>query len=218
MKRVLIGCGIIKKELLNVLDKKQDNIETIWMDEDLHNHPEKLNVELQKTIDSLIVYDEVLLSYGLCGNALVGITATNCDLLYPATDDCINALMCDNCNLAQLRKDSIFVSRGWLTTKNGFTSEYQRAVDKYGEERAELIYQTLYEHYNNVVYMKTEEIVEEEMHAAARKMADQLELNLLYEPAGIRIYEKLLTCKEDNVEIKRLKKGETIQYADFTKS
>jgi hypothetical protein len=38
---------------------------------------------LQKTIDGLVGYEEAILSFGLCGNALLGITATTCDLIYP---------------------------------------------------------------------------------------------------------------------------------------
>lgn len=214
MKKVLLCCGMIKKELENVLNADHPDIDVVWLDEDLHSHPDKLREEIQKNIDSLIGYDEIMLSYGLCGNALIGITARHCDILYPKTDDCINALLCDNCRLAELRKNSFFVSRGWLNTDRSGES-YERMVKKYGEARAQRIYKAMYKNYNNVVYMKIEDVIADEMNDAALDIADRLDLNLLYEPAGIRLYEKLLTGTDDDKEIKRLKKGETIDYNDF---
>ena len=91
MKRILIGCEILKNELIEIIEKNQLKMDTVWLDEDLHNHPEKLKVELQTKIDELDGYDEVILSYGLCGNAMLGITATHCDLIYPRVEDCITA-------------------------------------------------------------------------------------------------------------------------------
>lgn len=216
MKKLLIGCGIIKTELEQLLENNKD-IDVIWMSEDLHDHPDKLRDELQKAIDAASGYDEILLSFGLCGNALVGITATHCDIIYPKTDDCISALLCDNCRMPHLRKDSVFVSRGWLSTKNNFKTSHEKTIAKYGEKRAEMIYKMMYEHYKNVIYMKTENEIEEELAKTARNMAQTLKLDLSIEPATTRIYEKLLNCEADDIEIKRLKKGQSIQFNDFIK-
>jgi hypothetical protein len=214
LKRILIGCEILKAELAEIIENNNIDIEARWLDEDLHNHPEKLKVELQKAIDSLKGYDEILLSYGLCGNALVGITATSADLLYLKIDDCICGFLCDNKNLNEMRKNSVFISRGWLTTKNPFQREYERTVKKYGQERAEEIYQMMYEHYKNVVYMQTEHQIDQTMKNAAADMAEKLQLSLCIESANVRLYEKLLKGEADP-RIKRLKKGETIRYENF---
>ncbi len=217
MKKAFIGCGIIKKELESLLNKRNNEYDAFWLDEELHNHPDRLKEELQRKIDELDGYDVIVISFGLCGNALLGITATHCDIVYPAVDDCIEGMMCNNCKLAELRKNSVFVSRGWLSTRGGFNYEYNRAVERYGQQRAEKIYKTLYNNYRNVVYMKIEETPEADKREAAESMAERLQLDLLYEAADTKIYEQLLAGDEDGNRIKRLKKGNTLSQNDFIK-
>ena len=214
MKRILIGCEILKNELIEIMEKDQLQMDAVWLDEDLHNHPEKLQVELQKKIDELDCYDEAILSYGLCGNALLGITATHCDLIYPLVEDCICGVMCECESLSEMRKDSIFTSKAWLSTRNPFAEEYRRTVEKYGEDTAKMIFDMMYAHYNNVVYMQTETEVDPQWKKAAEDMAEKLELKLCYIPANFHLYERLLSVKEGS-DIRRLKKGDTIGFDDF---
>ncbi|MFA0816443.1 MAG: DUF1638 domain-containing protein [Anaerofustis sp.] len=214
MKQILIGCEILKKELIRIIEQDHLTMDMIWLDEDLHNHPEKLKIELQKTIDGLVGYEEAILSFGLCGNALLGITATTCDLIYPIVEDCIFAMLSGSCNLKALRKDSIFTGESWLTTRNPFAKEYQRTVDKYGEDTAKMIFDMMYEHYNNAVYMQTEKEIDPQLRKQAEEMAEKLNLTLRYEPASTELYRRLLHVKEDK-DIRRLKKGDTIKFDDF---
>ena len=110
MKRALIGCKIIQNELEEAIQKTNAELDIFWLDEDYHNHPDKLHNELQRNIDLLNDYDEILLSFGLCGNALIGIIATHCDIYYPKIDDCICGFLSNHDALNTLRKDSIFVT------------------------------------------------------------------------------------------------------------
>lgn len=216
MKQILIGCEILKDDLITIIQKNRLEMDTVWLDEDLHNHPEKLKIELQKTIDELNGYDQAILSYGLCGNALLGITATHCDLIYPLVEDCIYGVMCGCEALSEMRKDSIFTSKAWLSTRNPFAEEYRRTVEKYGEDTAKKLFDMMYAHYNNVVYMQTEAEVDPDWKKAAEDMAKKLELKLCYVPASFDLYERLLTVQESH-DIRRLKKGDTIEFDDFNR-
>ena len=215
MKRALIGCKIIQKELEEAIQKTNAVLDTFWLDEDYHNHPEKLHAELQRTIDELSDYNEILLSFGLCGNALIGITATHCDVYYPRIDDCICGFLSNHRSLNKLRKDSVFVNRGWLTTKNSFTNEFKHASARYGDERAETIYKKLYANYKNIVYMKTEQNIPTDLMDKAQDMATRLDLSLKIETADYEVYMKLLS-EQDHPLIQKLPKGSTITYKVFS--
>ena len=215
MKRALIGCKIIQKEIEEAIQKTNAALDTFWLDEDYHNHPDKLHAELQKNIDMLNGYDEILLSFGLCGNALIGITATHCDIYYPKIDDCICGFLSNHDTLNKLRKDSVFVSRGWLTTRNSFANEYNRASARYGEDRAESIYKKLYANYKNVIYMKTEQNIPKDLMDKAKDMATRLDLSFKIEPADYEVYIKLLN-EQDHPLIRKLPKGSTITHKDFS--
>ena len=215
MKRALIGCKIIQIEIEEAIRKTNAVLDAFWLDEDYHNHPDKLHTELQKIIDRLSDYDEILLSFGLCGNALIGITATHCDIYYPKIDDCICGFLSNHKALDTLRKDSVFVNRGWLTTKNNFANEYKRASTRYGDDRAEAIYRKLYANYKNVIYMQTEKNIPNDLIDKAKDMAIRLNISLKIEPADYEIYTQLLS-EQDHPLIKKLPKGSTITYKDFS--
>lgn len=68
------------------------------------NHPDKLKVKLQEAIDAIVGFDKILLSYGLCGYAIIRLHASTADLLYGCTDDCISGVLHQNDNYSNLRK------------------------------------------------------------------------------------------------------------------
>jgi hypothetical protein len=59
----------------------------------LHDRPKSLNGALQAAVDSVTIgqgaCDAVLLAYGLCGTATVGLTARQVPLVMPRAHDCI---------------------------------------------------------------------------------------------------------------------------------
>ena len=218
MKRLLLGCGIMQRELEDAVKRYEiDDLTIEWMQGGLHNNPQDLHNALQEKIDAATEYDEIILGYGLCGNALLGITATNCDVLYPKTDDCISALMCENCRMSELRRNSFFTSRGWLSENatDQYTEDYNRMVERFDEETAKELMDDIYGAYKNLVYMKTEENIDEEDMNKAKEKAGIMGLELIIEQASITLYEKLIQSDETYEGVKRLKKGEMLSVRDF---
>lgn len=218
MKRLLLGCGIIQKELSEVIEKLNvKDLDMIWLEAGLHAAPAKLNKELQMRIDEAKDYDEVILGYGFCGKALLDITATHCDILYPRTDDCINAFMCENPRAAELRRDSYFLSRGWLTmeTEDSLINQFNELFDKYDEETAWEIMNMMYGNYKRVVYLQIEDEIAPEDLALSKKRAADMKFEFVIEPATIKLYEKLMLGDETYPDVKRLKKGEKLTVSHF---
>ena len=61
----------------------------------LHNEPINLRVLLQQKIDALSTkdFDAVVLAYGLCGQATLGLVARDIPLVLPRAHDCITLFL-----------------------------------------------------------------------------------------------------------------------------
>ncbi len=148
---------MIKKDIEPLIKGLGYEYELIWLDETLHNTPQKLHDTLQETIDSLSDCDEIILTYLLCGNALVGIKSDHSELRFLKGDDCICACMSLREDYKQLRTSAIFLSSGWLSSQRSPLTEYDALLQKYGEKRTKTVYNAMYRNYKNIVYMKMDE-------------------------------------------------------------
>ena len=214
MKKALLGCEVIKEELETIVGDDYPDLEIIWLGSQLHEHPDMLKEKIQATVNELDDYEMIALSYGLCGQATLGIEATHCDIYFPLIDDCINGLMLCSEELPQLRASSIFTSRGWLSTSFNNSEQYIRMVEKYGEKRTRRLFASLYKNYKNLVYMKTEDTISADNWAKALSQAEIQELELITKKASIDIYKELIEFKQtENIGV--IHKGQFIEYAMY---
>ena len=80
MSRLIIACSMIEDEVNFVLHESQIQVPVRWIDRGLHEFPQQFRQILQRAIDESDA-DEILLTQGLCGNAIVGVgseRATGC--------------------------------------------------------------------------------------------------------------------------------------------
>lgn len=215
MKRAIIGCSIIKSDISDIIEGLPYECDVFWMDENLHDFPEKLHAALQEKIDELSDYDEIILSFMLCGNALLGIKSETSRLIFMIADDCIYATMCQRKDYPELRKTSIFTSRGWLSTKRNMMSEYERSAKRYGEERAKRIFEMMYKNYKHAVYMQLEDTVSDENRQKAEEMASKLGLELLYRDGSLDFYRELFDINRSSSRICVLEPGNAVSMNIF---
>lgn len=65
---LVLGCGALAKELLNVLASHQlDNIRVECLPAILHNTPEKIPGAIKERLEQTTGYDRVFVAYGDCG-------------------------------------------------------------------------------------------------------------------------------------------------------
>ena len=118
-KRTLISCAMLEDEVNHILEKTHLTLPVIWIDRGLHNRPENLNQLLQEHINQLQNQDEILLTFGLCGNGTAGLVSPNTMLRLPKFDDCINMLACrqPRTERKQTQKDALYLTRAglWIT-------------------------------------------------------------------------------------------------------
>ena len=80
----MIYCAIIRPELEAAGEKIIDRVS---LPEELHLRPELLRHELQKALDQESGHGTVLLGFGLCGMAAVGLSSGESRLVIPRVDD-----------------------------------------------------------------------------------------------------------------------------------
>ena len=93
MKYLLIACKVLEPEIEFCMTQIQHEIDIVWMEQGLHNTPDKLRDELQAQLNAAAdSYDAALLGYGLCGNGILGLSCP-LPLVVPRLHDCISLLL-----------------------------------------------------------------------------------------------------------------------------
>jgi hypothetical protein len=188
------------------------------LDFGLHLTPGNLKNKLQEAIDaSCIHFDTILLGYGLCSMALVGLTASNCTLVTPRVDDCIAIFLGSRqAYTEQSRKEpgSYYLTKGWIEVADTPFDEYERMVAQYGKERADRIMKTMLKHYTRLVYIDTGRGDKQPYVEYARKTADQFNLRFEEIPGSNTLILKMLTGPWDE-DFLVVQPGKTITYLDF---
>lgn len=126
-----ISCGIFKPyiEMLNV------DIDITYLDIEGHNYPKRLTRQIQEEIDKCIGYEKIILLYGLCGNALLGIKARDIPISVVRVHDCLSVLLGSKERFYDLFKDRL--SKEWSC----YSLELKPKVsfDDYDEEDREYL-------------------------------------------------------------------------------
>jgi hypothetical protein len=166
MRMKVIACRVMIDEMRSFLP---DGVETEVFEISRHIRPKRLKVDLQTAIDRVDgTCDIILLGYGLCSNAVVGLVARRSRLVVPKMHDCIGVFLgshqayMDEMN----REPAFFLTqgyiRGYVSDHSGPTDEFERVARKYGEEKAEKIVGEMMRPYKRLVYIRTAQATEVE--------------------------------------------------------
>lgn len=196
MKKVIIGCSVLRKEIESALENTHE-FEFDWLEDQLHNVPEKLHTKVQESIDRHSDADFIYLIYGHCGQALCGIQARQCPVILPKVEDCIEVLLYNNPNVADMRRNSYFISQGWLWGEEGLGYEHDRIKKKYGEKRALRVMKAMYKNYSYLMFVKTG-IDDDNVREKCTGIAKLLDLESKETEGDIDLILKMLQGKTDS--------------------
>jgi hypothetical protein len=212
----IIACATVAEELRLMGVPEEDLLE---LEFGLHVYPDKLRETLQKEIDAIPGNGDIILGYGLCSNAAVGLTSQNHRLIIPRVDDCIALFLGSRKeHLTRLREEpgTYFLTKGWIKAAELPINDYLRMVEKYGQERAMRVTKAMLANYKRVVLINTGNYRLEECREAARSMADTLELNYEEIPGSNRMLRMMLEVNgEWNSEYIVVEPGEETTLAMF---
>ena len=107
MRLKIIACKVLFRELSLIAAKSKNHIDITYLKQGLHNEPDYLRKSLQCEIDKIDNdndlytnaqpynknFDAILLGYGLCSNAILGIKSKKHKIVVPKAHDCITLLL-----------------------------------------------------------------------------------------------------------------------------
>jgi hypothetical protein len=159
----LIACNVFLREACLCVGRSPHVFDVEFVELGEHIHPEKLRATIQAAIDrcesSPRAYDAIVLLFGLCGNAGLGLQARSVPLVMPRAHDCCTVLLGDKRRFQELLGDAPstpFSSAGYMERGDYFVrveeGEYRvrygdadaEMVAQYGEENARDIWETMH--------------------------------------------------------------------------
>lgn len=231
-KQLVISCGMLSDELKQAYQKCLSDCKILWMKRALHNHPQSLKDALQSLIDENQDYDDIMLTYGLCGNGTLGIHSQYTRLVIPKFHDCIHQLIQSVDNYTadegvtwkinelegkkqkQVMPGYLYLTRSWTLDQEAIYQQSQAVLDTYGKSRGQEILDIIYEGYTDINVIDTDSyeitpVMEYAQNAAAMK---NLRVNQI--KGSTLILEKLL-CGDWDQNFIVLEPGEELQLNHF---
>ncbi len=219
--KTIIACGAIKPELEHVKMDAED-IRIIYLPQNLHRSPDKLKKKLQDAIDQIKSDDgKVILGFGLCSNAVVGVKASSQGLIIPRVHDCIAFYLG---NREKYRKifnrhpGTYYLTKSWIRNKKDplglMENEYTQRV---GPEMAEEAMRKEIENYKYISFINTAGPNNhvEKLRARARENADFFNKKFIEYKANDDFFRKIVFGPYDNHEFIYIKPNETITQKQF---
>jgi len=214
----VIACATVIEEMIPITPP---SITYEVLDFGLHLTPKNLKKSLQEAIDaSCSEFDTIILGYGLCSMAVVGLTARDCTVVIPRVDDCIAIFLGSReAYTEQAKKEpgTYYLTKGWIEVSDTPFEEHKRLVKKYGQVQADRIMGLMLKNYKRLAYIDTGTQNQERYLDYARKMADKFNLRLEEIPGSDALIRKLVFGPWDD-EILVAPPGHTIEYMDFRTS
>ncbi|MGO9861973.1 MAG: DUF1638 domain-containing protein [Terriglobales bacterium] len=172
MRLLLLGCGLLMRELSDAIVRSPHLIEAQFLPAGLHDlGAENMRHRLQAAIDAADPnYDVIVLGYALCGNGLAGLRARRIPLVVPRAHDCITLLMGSRSKFQtyfEANPGVYYRSVGWV--EHGEELQQQIAglaiacdrnalIERYGESNGQYLFEeyTKYLHtYRQLTYIET---------------------------------------------------------------
>ena len=214
----VLACAVVVETLR---PKLPEEVALETLDFGLHRTPEVLKAKLQEEIDKSTGYDTIVLAYGLCGMAVIGLHSESATLVIPRADDCITIFLGSKEAYTEQQRShpgSLFLTKGWLEGRLDDSAPslqgYYRWVQKYGEERAKRIQSVYLRNYKRLAFITTGESNLDEYKEMARRRAGHL--NLRYEeiPGSTALVDKIAGGQWDENFVV-VPPGNPVSFEDF---
>jgi hypothetical protein len=188
-----MACATVIEEMLPLIPA---GMQHRIFDFGLHTHPDRLRSILQAAVDEAgSNFDTILLGYGLCSRALLGLRASSCRLVAPRVDDCI-AIFLGSASEYRLQCNhepgTYYLTKGWIEVGDTPFSDFDRLVSKYGRQRAGEIFNLMLGRYKRLALINTGHADLEKYRQYSRDMADKFGLQFEEIQGSTVLIRKLL--------------------------
>lgn len=159
----LIACEVMYREFCWAVASSPHAVDVEFVEKGLHDlGAEPMRSRLQAIVDRVPegVYNAILLGYGLCNNGVVGLTARHTPLVLPRAHDCITLFLGSRWRYQKYFDENpgvYFKTSGWIERgdvsgeltqqtvqhRTGMTMSYEELVERYGEDNAAFLWESL---------------------------------------------------------------------------
>lgn len=156
METVIIACGMVKDEMNQVLKEAGKDYPATYLKPGLDDDPMALREAIEAELNKLPEPSLVLLGYGFSNGALVEFPAGRHTLVAPQGEDAICLVLGSQARRDAILKESptYFITNGWMRG-DGLFKNYEKAVAKYGPEKAAKIQKSIMGHYKRFLLIDT---------------------------------------------------------------
>ena len=237
MRLRLIACNVFQREACHVLARTPHVVDVVFVDLGEHNRPTVLRERLQAEIDATATaphpYDAVLLLFGLCGNAAVGLQAKGAPLIMPRAHDCATVLLGGKeafrrqfeAQPSHAFGNAGYCERGYdymISRPAGdavYTGEYADYVERYGEEDAKYIWEQMHPaaaDSDEAWYIRVPESDGPGFAARFQQLAEAAGRTYVELSGSLRLIESLLLGEWPDTDFLRVEPGhETVGVYDW---
>jgi len=217
-RRRVIACATVIEEMLPLLPA---DVPYEVLDFGLHLRPQELKRVLQEKIDEASpAADVILLGYGLCSLAVVGLRATAAAIVTSRSDDCI-AIFLGSCDAykQQARKEpgTYYLTKGWIEVGDSPFSEHDKLLEKYGEAKAMRMMKLTLKNYTRLAFINTGDYHLDSYRDYARRNSEKFDLRYEEIDGSPALVKKMIAGPWDD-EFVVASPGETITYEMFARS
>jgi hypothetical protein len=212
----VIACPTVIEDLLPILPA---GVRTQTLDFGLHLKPAELKRSLQEAIDLSADWAETLiLGYGLCSQAVIGLHSAVCTLVVPRVDDCIGIFLgSSSAYRRQVRREpgTYYLTKGWIEAGDTPFEEHKRLIEKYGAARADRMTRLMFRNYTRLAFINTGQRDLERYREYTRDAGAKFGLRYEEIDGAPGLIRKMLYGPWDE-EILVVPPGRAIEYRDFT--
>lgn len=184
----------------------------------LHVNPEKLRATLQAAINGVSEeIDTILLGYGMCSQAVIGIKSERCTLVAPRVDDCIAIFLGSRSAYTQQSKcepGTYYLTKGWIEVGDTPFSEHERMIERFGLARAERLLKIMLGNYKRLALINTGQYELDRYREYAQTTAERFGLRYEEIEGSTAMIRKMIFGPWDD-EFVVVKPGEAIRYNHF---
>lgn len=226
----LLACEVLTREIAYCIARCPHAVNPVFTAKGEHDTPAALKDLLQRRIDEAqhedVAYDAILLGYGLCGNAVLGLTARDVPLVIPRAHDCTTLFLGSKeafhthfeANPSQAWASVGYSERGDTVIADSSTrdhllgTDYAALVEQYGEENAAYIAQSLRVAHasSDLFFLDVPETHVPEVVARIRAEAAEQNLPLRVIAGSLRLIEGLVSGQWPDAEFLTVPPGHRI--------
>ncbi|MBU1878913.1 MAG: DUF1638 domain-containing protein [Chloroflexi bacterium] len=214
-RTTVIACATVIEEMRPLLPP---DVAHQVLDFGLHVNPGELQRALQDRIDQAgATADVIILGYGLCSQAVIGLRATHCQLVVPRVDDCIAIFLGSGAayqRQARSEPGTYYLTKGWIEVGDSPFAEYDRWVEQYGPAKADWLIDQMLKNYTRLALINTGQYELDRYRDYARRTAERFSLRYQEIPGATTLVHKMIHGPWDD-EFVVVPPGGTISHDDF---